>query len=179
MDDEWLANLRRGDAAAFERLVSQFEGPLYRYFLASHGDPRLAGEQSADCFGDLVRALPGMTGTAAQLRPFVFAVARNVLRRSWRRQRRHAVGAEAEGERACPRPTPDAAAEQREEVERALRALDELDADTREVFVLRFIEQMSLAEVAAVVGEPLGTVKSRVHRGRQRLEALLKTANER
>jgi RNA polymerase sigma-70 factor (ECF subfamily) len=179
MDDEWLANLRRGDAAAFERLLSQFEGPLYRYFLASHGDPQLAGEQSADCFGDLVRALPGMTGAAAQVRPFVFAVARNVLRRSWRRQRRLAGSSEADVERACPRLEPDAAAEHREEVARVLKALDELDAETREVFVLRFIEQMSLAEVAAAVGEPLGTVKSRVHRGRQRLETLLRSANKR
>jgi RNA polymerase sigma-70 factor (ECF subfamily) len=179
MDDEWLANLRRGDARAFERLVSQFEGPLYRYFLASHGNPQLAGEQSADCFGDLVRALPGMTGAAAQLRPFVFAVARNVLRRSWRRRRREAANSEAEVERLCDRPQPDVAAEHREEVARVLHALDELDAETRDVFVLRYIEQMSLAEVAEVVGEPVGTVKSRVHRGRQRLEALLRTAKER
>jgi DNA-directed RNA polymerase specialized sigma24 family protein len=38
---------------------------------------------------------------------------------------------------------------------------------------------LSLAEVASVVGEPLGTVKSRVHRGRQRLESLLRPAKER
>jgi RNA polymerase sigma-70 factor (ECF subfamily) len=179
MDDEWLANLRRGDAHAYERLVGQFEGPLYRYFLASHGNPQLAGEQSADSFGDLVRALPNMTGTAAQLRMFVFAVARNVLRRSWRRASRTAAGPEAQIERSCPQPLPDASAELREELGRVLKALDELDGETREVFVLRFIEQMSLAEVAEVVGEPLGTVKSRVHRGRQRLEVLLKTAKER
>jgi RNA polymerase sigma-70 factor (ECF subfamily) len=179
MDDEWLANLRRGDAGAFERLVSRFEGPLYRYFLASHGNPQLAGEQSADCFGDLVRALPKMTGTAAQLRSFVFATARNVLRRSWRRQPREAAGPETEVERSCPRPGPDAAVEHREELARVLKALDELDGETREVFVLRFIEQLSLAEVASVVGEPLGTVKSRVHRGRQRLESLLRPAKER
>ncbi len=178
MDDEWLVNLRRGDAGAFERLVGQFEGPLYRYFLASHGNPQLAGEQSADCFGDLVQALPKMTGTATQLRAFVFAAARNVLRRSWRRQREPA-GQETQVERPCPRPLPDATLEHQEELARVLKALDELDRETREVFVLRFIEQLSLAEVADVVGEPLGTVKSRVHRGRQRLEALLRPAKER
>ena len=66
--------------------MRHFESLLYRYFLTAHGNPQLAGEQSADCFGDLVEVLPKMSGGAAQLRPFVFGVARNVLRRQWRRR---------------------------------------------------------------------------------------------
>ena len=84
-DDEFVRSLRRGEAEAYEVLVRRFEVPLYRYFLASHGDPQLAGEQSTDCFSDLVESLPKMLGGSEQLRSFVFAVARNVLRRQWRR----------------------------------------------------------------------------------------------
>ena len=83
-EDEFVRLLRKGEAEAYETLVRRFEGPLYRYFFASHGDPQLACEQSADCFGDLVESLPKMLGGAEQLRSFVFAVARNVLRRQWR-----------------------------------------------------------------------------------------------
>ena len=57
-------------------------------------------------------------------------------------------------------------------------ALDELDPKTREVFVLRYFEQLSLAEVAAMVDESLGTVKSRIQSGRQRLEILLRAAEK-
>lgn len=64
-------------------------------------------------------------------------------------------------------------AEHCEELGRFLKALRELDPETREIFVLRYVKHLSLAEVATMVGEPLGTVKSRVHRGRQRLEVLL------
>jgi RNA polymerase sigma-70 factor (ECF subfamily) len=108
----------------------------------------------------------------------VFAVARNILRRTWRQQPREGACREAEVELLCPRPLPETAIEHREELARVLKALDELDLQTRDVFVLRFIEQMPLAEVAAVMGEPLGTVKSRVHRGRERLAILLRSVNQ-
>ena len=178
MEEEWLAGLRRGDSAAYESLVSRFEGPLYRYFLAAHSDAQLAGEQSADCFVELVRALPKMKGGPDQLRAFVFSVARNVLRRRWRDNRTRAEPLQAASDAAHPGPSPDLTAEHREELARVLVALRELDPATREVLVLHCVEQLPLAEVATVTGEPLGTVKSRIHRGRQRLDAVLRTANK-
>jgi RNA polymerase sigma-70 factor (ECF subfamily) len=61
-----------------------------------------------------------------------------------------------------------------EEQDRLIRAIRSLDEPTRDVFLLRFVEQMSVAEVAAAVGEPIGTIKSRLSRGRQRLREILK-----
>ncbi len=173
-DQQLLTGLRQGNSVAFEQLVERFEGPLYRFFLSSHGDPQLAGEQSVDCFSDLFRALPKMAGGTEQLRPFVFTVARNVLRRHWRQRPQESISTEAANEVLSKVATPAKTAEAREEVTLLLAAIQTLDPATREVFVLRFIEQLSLAEVATVVGEPLGTVKSRVHRGRQRLKVLLR-----
>ncbi len=177
-DDRWLVDLQRGDPSAYQTLVSRFEGPLYRYFLASHGDPQLAGEQSADCFGDLVGAIPKMKGGAEQLRSFIFGVARNVLRRGWRRNSTRSVSLAAADEEVFPGASPSATAEHREELRRLLDSLHKLGPETREVFVLRYVEQLSLAQVAEIVGEPLGTVKSRVHRGRQKLETLLRPAGK-
>ena len=54
VDDQFVHSLKKGNADAYETLVRRFEAPLYRFFLAAHGDPQLANEQSADCFGDLV-----------------------------------------------------------------------------------------------------------------------------
>ncbi len=178
-EDEFVRLLKRGDPAAYEVLVERFEAPLFRYFRASHGDEQLATEQSADCFGDLVESLPKMTGSAEQLRAFVFAVARNVLRRSWRSQKRAHVLLDISDEPADEWPSPDAAAERMEESRRLIAAIRLLDEPTRDVFLLRFVELMSLAEIATAVGEPIGTIKSRLSRGRERLAQILHTKSQR
>jgi RNA polymerase sigma factor (sigma-70 family) len=58
-------------------------------------------------------------------------------------------------------------------------ALEQLPVDFREVLVLREIEGLSYKEIAAVVGVPIGTVMSRLARGRERLQAVLKLASHR
>lgn len=171
--DVYLAELRRGQPAAIERLVSDYEGPLFRYFLACHADPAVAGDQSAETFVELVRALPKMRGGFGQLRGFVYAVARNVERRRWRQRPTGDRPLEAAADVACRSRGPDEAAETNEQLTRALEAIGRLDPITRDIFVLAFVEQHPLAEVAATLDMPLGTVKSRIHRGRQELQAML------
>jgi RNA polymerase sigma factor (sigma-70 family) len=68
---------------------------------------------------------------------------------------------------------PEALVMQQETVERVRGALEELPADFREVLVLREIEGLSYKEIAAVVTIPMGTVMSRLARGRERLFAVL------
>jgi RNA polymerase sigma-70 factor, ECF subfamily len=176
VDDQFVHSLRKGNADAYETLVRRFEAPLYRFFLAAHGDPQLASEQSADCFGDLVGSIPKMVGGAAQLRSFVFAVAKNVLRQ-WRRRTRERTQPLLSVELADDWPPPDAAMQAVEESERIIAAIRLLDESTRNVFLLRFVEQMSLAEIATAVDEPIGTVKNRLHRGRQRLQEILQSTS--
>lgn len=176
VEDEFIHGLKCGQASAYEVLVRQFETPLYRFFLASHGDSQLAGEQSADCFGDLVEALPKMAGGPDQLRAFVFGVARNVLRRQWRRHAdRIQTVADEHFDTKCP--SPDQILVAAEEQTQAIEAVRSLDAVTRDVFLLRYVEQMSISEIAEATGEPVGTVKSRLHRGRIRLHAILQSAS--
>jgi RNA polymerase sigma-70 factor, ECF subfamily len=175
-EDEFVQKLKQCDANAYELLVRKFERPLYRYFFASHGDAQLAGEQSADCFGDLVESIPKMTGGAEQLRPFVFAIARNVLRRGWRRKSRENLQQTAMNV-AEGWPTPDVLLEANEGRARVMEAVQSLDPATRDVFLLRFVEELPIAEVAAAVGEPVGTVKSRLHRGRKQLFEKLKSTS--
>jgi RNA polymerase sigma factor (sigma-70 family) len=70
---------------------------------------------------------------------------------------------------------PEALVLQQETVERVRRALEELPADFREVLVLRELEGLSYKEIAAVVNIPIGTVMSRLARGRERLSTVLGT----
>jgi RNA polymerase sigma-70 factor, ECF subfamily len=172
-EDEFLSSLRRGEPTAYEELVRRFELRLYRYFIVSHGDPQLALEQSADCFGNLVESLPKMSGGPDQLQSFVYAVAGNVLRRHWRRRGPPCSRLSAAGAIADHRRPPDEELEALEQSARLIAAVHQLDPLTSDAFILRFVEQLSVAEVAEAMGEPIGTVKSRLHRGRQRLAQLL------
>jgi RNA polymerase sigma-70 factor (ECF subfamily) len=60
-----------------------------------------------------------------------------------------------------------------EDAARVHRALDKLDVKYREVLVLHFLEEMPIAQIAAVVGCPVGTVKSRLHYAKRALKAVL------
>ena len=66
-----------------------------------------------------------------------------------------------------------------EESRRLIEAIRSLDEPTRDVFLLRFVELMPVAEIAATVGEPIGTIKSRLSRGRERLAQILHTKSQR
>lgn len=175
--DAYLAALRHADPSAVERLVAEYEGPLFRYFLAVHGDAALAGDQSADCFVELVRALPKMRGGPERLRGFVYAVAKNVERRRWR-QRERPESLNAAAELPDDHPCPADSADQQEQLGRALQAIQALAPTTRDIFVLRFVEQLSIDEVAETLDLPAGTVKSRIHRGRKELSEMLAPSNE-
>ena len=86
---------------------------------------------------------------------------------------RHAVLDEIKDDRPDEQLDPEALAVQRQAVEQVQRAIEGLPVDFREVVVLREIEGLSYKEIAAVIGVPIGTVMSRLARGRERLLALL------
>ena len=88
---------------------------------------------------------------------------------------RHAVGDEMQDDRPDEQLDPEALVIQRQAVERVHRAIEGLPVDFREVIVLRELEGLSYKEIASIVGVPIGTVMSRLARGRERLLTLLDT----
>ena len=172
-DQSHLDRLKDGCPAAYERLAEQFEGPLFRFFLCDHRDHHLAEDQTAEVFVQLVRSLPTMKGKAEQLPAFVFAIARHVRSRRWRRTRRSQTSLDTALEVSDGRPTPHVQAANREQFSVVLTAISEMETDMRDVFSLRFIDGYSINDVADALGMPAGTVKSHIHRGRARLRAIL------
>ena len=174
-EESFVEQLKLGVPAAYESLVERFEGSLYRFFLCEHRDHHVAQEQTAETFAQLVRSLPQMRGGSEQLRAYVFATARHVQQRRWRQRKTNALPLTAAMMARDPAPSPAAIAADREELERALEAMGRLEEPPRNVLLLRFVEQLSIAEIAAALDIPEGTVKSHIHRGRLRLNHLLFT----
>jgi RNA polymerase sigma factor (sigma-70 family) len=88
----------------------------------------------------------------------------------------HTIVDDMADERPDEQLDPEALVIQRQAVERVQWAIGELPVDFREVIVLRELEGMSYKQIAAVIGAPIGTVMSRLARGRERLLAVLDVA---
>ena len=168
--DEWLAlGCQRGRPEAFEELIREMERPLLYYVSKLLRDDERALDVLQEVWLRAFRSIRRL-GEPRRLRPWLYRIAHGLVVDHIR----HDVAqARAEQARALE---PDAAAEEAFAAEDAAavhRALDALDAKHREVLILHFLEGMPLADIAAVIGCPVGTVKSRVFHAKQALREVL------
>jgi RNA polymerase sigma-70 factor (ECF subfamily) len=172
-DRELVYSARRGDEGAFDALFYRYRDGIYRLSLAITKDPHAAEEIVVDTFARAYRALARLEPDDT-LRPWLYRVAIN---ESYDRRPRVAAPASlddgADEVAAGEDRSPSALAE-REELRRVvLAAIDTLDQKHRTVVVLHYLSELALAEIAVVVGSPVGTVKSRLHYALRRLRAHL------
>jgi RNA polymerase sigma-70 factor (ECF subfamily) len=170
---------RHGDEEAFRELYQRFEGMVYNVALRMAGRPEDADDLAQEVFLRIHRKLAGFRG-ASSLKTWVFRVAINCCRSRLRRRRRW-TGRRIEVEGLLDRlPDPRRGPEERA-LEHALgrrleAALSVVPVVYREAVVLRDLQGFSYEEIAEVVGVRIGTVRSRIARGRERLrEALEKS----
>jgi len=169
LSESFVIRLKRGEPAAYEELLARFESPLYRFFYYDHRDHHIAQEQSAETFAQLAQSIATMAGCDAQLSAFVFSIARRVQLRSWRTRKQAVLPLESAADSAQESPCPVQQAAGREQLSLVLAAIGALEQPQRNVLLLRFVEGLSLAEIATALDIPLGTVKSHIHRGREYL----------
>jgi RNA polymerase sigma-70 factor (ECF subfamily) len=170
-----------------------YQDRIYAFACRLSGDARDAEEISQDAFVAAYRGLQGYEPArirALALRPWLYRIALNVYRNRVRRKRVPTVdldrgaahgaagddgGYEGAGnEPAAPDASrPDAILEQGERHERLGSLVAGLPERYRVPLVLRFIEGLSYAEIAGALGQPVGTVKSNVHRAIERLRSNL------
>jgi RNA polymerase sigma-70 factor, ECF subfamily len=178
-----LANGRpREGSRALEDIYHAHGSMAYGLAFAITGEPADADEvvgdtflqvwKSADRFDSDRAGLAGWIAIIARSRALDFVRARERRSRTLERAARRNGGALAASLGSPPR-LPDAAAEVGE-VRRIVRhALTELPAPQREVIRLSYMEGLSHREIAATLGEPLGTVKTRIRTGLRRLQRAL------
>jgi RNA polymerase sigma-70 factor (ECF subfamily) len=164
-----------GAPGAFDEVVQRYQDRLYTFVLRLLGSPADAEEVVQDAFLKAYRALARHDpARPLHLTPWLYRIALNAARNH---RRRRAVATTPLPEDPAGGPTVDATdvAEERARTEAVERALLELPERFRVALVLRFVEGLGSTEIAAIVGKPVGTVKSDVHRGlrllRRRLSA--------
>jgi RNA polymerase sigma-70 factor, ECF subfamily len=154
-----------GDEAAFAELVDRYQ-PRLRYYLhkmlAGVGD---ADDVLQDVWLDVFRSFARLNAAGA-FRAWLYRIAHGRAVKVFRKRR---LPLEPLHEEVIDDATQDADTFQSEEAERVHAALDMLPAVQREVLVLRYIEDMTYDEIAAIVDCQVGTVRSRLHYAKRAL----------
>lgn len=181
--DDLRAALMRDLDAGFERVVRSYEGRLYSFALRMTGDPRDAEEATQDAFVRAFRALatwPPERIASMSLAGWLYRITLNVVRNRMRGHRPVLVGLDGLGaaEPADRRDGPERVIERAVDRDRLETMLLTLPERYRAAVVLRHVEDLSYPEVAEALGQPLGTVKSNVHRGVALLRAAMSTQQQ-
>jgi RNA polymerase sigma-70 factor, ECF subfamily len=169
-----LARLRAGDGRAFEELVIGYQHRVFGVALRMLGNRAEAEEIAQETFLRAHRALGEFRGEA-RLGTWLYGIAsRLCLNRLASGPRRHERSDDLALAQAPAADTDAAGALERGELEAALHeAVAALPEDRRIVVVLRDLEGLSYDEIAEVLGLPLNTVRTRLHRARLDLKAKL------
>lgn len=174
-EQEWVAAARRGDQEAFGELVRLYEKRVLALTQRMCGDPEDAAEAAQEAFFAAWQGLKGFRGESS-FSTWLYRLASNACVDLLRREgRRRAAVSLDDGEPAVPAsiPSPQEEAERRELGERIEEGLRALPPEYRAVLVLREIHQLRYGEIAEALGVDIGTVKSRISRGRERLRRFL------
>jgi RNA polymerase sigma-70 factor (ECF subfamily) len=176
-----ISRLRESDLEAFEELVSHFERPVFALCFRLLGDAEEARDAAQETFIRVYRGLAGFRGDSG-LKTWIYRIAINQAmnqQRWWRRRHKdETVSLElsrAESESTvgsllpCGKPTPEQQAISNEREGRIMNALGEIKQEYRVALVLREIEELSYEEIAMTLSISIGTVKSRIARGREEL----------
>ena len=178
-EQKWIDAARKGDPEAFEQLVLLYEKKVLALTTRMCRNAADAEEAAQETFLAAWQGLKFFRGEAS-FSTWLYRLASNACVDLLRKEGRHQAAAgpslndeEVVLELPDEAPTPHALAEQaelREQIEAGLASLPE---EYRTVLVLREIHQQSYDEIAEILSLDLGTVKSRINRGRKRLRKFL------
>lgn len=171
-EDKIVQRARRGDAAAFEQLVTAYRDRVYRLALRLCGNGADADEAAQEAFLAAWRGLPNFRGES-RFSTWLYQLATHAAIDLMRREKRHAAGDIDEVDAPDSAPSPHQQAERNEQRQAVREAVLALPPEQRQVIVLRFMEELSYEEIGAALHLPVGTVKSRLNRAKAALREIL------
>jgi RNA polymerase sigma-70 factor (ECF subfamily) len=183
-DRRLIAASLEGDPAAFGELVRRYQDRLYNtvYRLLDNADD--AQDVVQDAFVNAYQSLDGFKGDS-QFFTWLYRIAVNTAISHKRKQRLTlSIDSGRNGERQVEPPDdsdasrPEHALERAEEERRVQQALNRLSAEHRAVLILKDMEGQKYEAMAEILGVPIGTIRSRLHRARTELRELLEQDEE-
>jgi RNA polymerase sigma-70 factor, ECF subfamily len=163
-DEALIERARRGEREAFAQVYRRHQASVYQFARAMTGSSSMAEDVVQDVFLALMRDLDRYDGGRGSLRTYLFGIARNVSRYRARSVRRLLSLGTADDWAAPADPVADLDAT--EELAHLRRCLGSLPLRYREIIILCHLHEMDYAQAALILGVPIGTVRSRLHRGR-------------
>jgi len=164
---------RCGDGAAQAALLHGLQDQWYRMVLRLLGDGESAREATQETALRFLKKLPGFEGRSV-IRTWSLGIAINVAREMRRQKKREELVLDAPAKVVGP----DYQVEQREQAKLVNEMIDALPMRQREAVVLRFFEQLSVAETATAMECAVGTVKALVFQALRNLRQSLGTETE-
>ncbi len=178
-DAQWLAAIRAGDDEAFLTFYRQHQGGIYRFLLRMSGEESLAQDLTQEVFLVLWQAKDGtrFDGARGTLIGYLYGVARHLVWRRMEREGRWLPLSEESGSEEHPEPAvgiegaenPLDRLTRQETVARLRQLVLALPGHYREAVVLCDLHEMTYQQAAEVLDCSIGTVRSRLHRGRSLL----------
>lgn len=181
-DENLLSRIAGGDVEALGLLFRRRQRGVYRFVLHLTGSPSMADDVTQDVFVTVIRDARRFEPGRAAVPAWLCGIARNFVRRRLAVDRGAAsIDADDGLEAALPAASPDPLQDltTNEAMEALRRAVLSLPLRYREVVVLCDLQELSYADAAAALGCPLGTVRSRLNRGRALLTAKMLAEQQR
>jgi len=183
-EEALLRDARRGDLDAFNGLVELHQRPAYNLCLRMLGSATAAEDATQDAFLSAFRHMGEFKG--ASFRAWLMRIAANACTDELRRRARRPVtsldapapGSDDPPDVADPAAGPETEALRREEEERVQAALLRLPEDQRLAVVMCDLQGFAYEEIAEAMRTSIGTVKSRIARGREKLRRVLAPGGE-
>lgn len=176
-EQKWIAAAREGDQGAFEELVRLYEKRVLALTQRMCKNPEDAAEAAQEAFFAAWRGLKNFRGDSS-FSTWIYRLASNacvdLLRREGKRQAAVSLDDEELNlDLSSHLPSPQEEAERQELRERIEAGLQALPPEYRAALVLREIQQLRYDEIGQALGVDIGTVKSRINRGRKKLRGFL------
>jgi RNA polymerase sigma-70 factor (ECF subfamily) len=175
-DAALLSRCADGDAEALARIYRRHGDAVYRYAWLVTGSESLAADVVQETFVALLDRPSGFDPARGRAAAYLCGIARHLAARQFDPRMESTASIEALAEQASddgvPLP-PQGGAERAQALARLYAAIRQLAPPFRDVLVLADLQELSYAEVAAITGIELGTVRSRLARARARLRELL------